>query len=155
ETEWCFKPCEQLGGDAFGYHWIDPDHLSIYLLDVFGHGVGATLLSVSVLNAIRAGSLAGVGFRRAGEVLTGLNRAFRKDHQNNLFFSIWYGVYQVSLRQLRFATGGHPPALLLARSTSGDVVPRSLCTEAPAVGCVEEARYVDAVEEISPGSRLL
>jgi sigma-B regulation protein RsbU (phosphoserine phosphatase) len=155
ETEWCFQPSEQLGGDAFGYHWIDPDYLAIYLLDVCGHGVGAALLSVSVLNTIRAEGLAGVDFRRASEVLTGLNRAFRMEHQNNLFFSIWYGVYQRSLRQLRFAGGGHPPGLLLAPATSGEIVPRCLRTEAPAVGCLEQARYTDTVEQVLPGSRLL
>ena len=48
ETEWCFQPSDQLGGDAFGYHWIDPQHLAIYLIDVCGHGVGAALLSVSI-----------------------------------------------------------------------------------------------------------
>jgi sigma-B regulation protein RsbU (phosphoserine phosphatase) len=155
ETEWCFHPSEQLGGDAFGYHWVDPDHLSIYLLDVCGHGVGAALLSISVLNTIRAQNLSGVDFLDAAEVLAALNRAFRMEFQNNLFFSIWYGVYQVSLRQLRFASGGHPPALLLAPATSGPRVPRSLRTEAPAVGCLEEPRYVEAVEEVLAGSRLL
>src|SRR6185369_11211910 len=39
ESEWCFHPCQQLGGDAFGHHWLDSDHLAIYLLDVCGHGV--------------------------------------------------------------------------------------------------------------------
>jgi len=57
ETEWCFQPSEQLGGDAFGYHWIDADHFAMYLLDVSGHGVGAALLSVSVLNVLRAQAL--------------------------------------------------------------------------------------------------
>jgi len=89
ETEWCFHPSEQLGGDAFGYRWVDPDHLSIYLLDVCGHGVGAALLSISVLNTIRAQGLSGVDFLDAVEVLAGLNRTFRMECQNNLFFSIW------------------------------------------------------------------
>src|SRR5262249_4353454 len=33
-TDWRFVPSVQLGGDAFGYHWIDAEHLAIYLLDV-------------------------------------------------------------------------------------------------------------------------
>lgn len=32
-----------LGGDAFGYHWIDEEHFACYLLDVCGHGVGGSL----------------------------------------------------------------------------------------------------------------
>ena len=54
-TRWRFEPSSQLGGDFFGYDWIDPDHFAVYLLDVSGHGVGAALLSVSVANALRGG----------------------------------------------------------------------------------------------------
>src|SRR5262249_34090746 len=46
-VDWRFVPSAQLGGDMFGYHWIDPDHLAIYLLDVSGHGVGSSLLAGS------------------------------------------------------------------------------------------------------------
>ncbi|MBU3750117.1 MAG: PAS domain S-box protein, partial [Mycobacterium sp.] len=34
-----YLPTRELGGDSFGYSWIDDDHLSVYLLDVSGHGV--------------------------------------------------------------------------------------------------------------------
>jgi sigma-B regulation protein RsbU (phosphoserine phosphatase) len=81
ETEWCFQPSDQLGGDAFGYHWIDEDHFAIYLLDVCGHGVGAALLSVSVLNALRAQTLPGVDSRQPEKVLAALNRAFWMENQ--------------------------------------------------------------------------
>src|SRR5262245_61125862 len=30
-AEWRFIPSGSLGGDAFGYHWLDEDHLAIYL----------------------------------------------------------------------------------------------------------------------------
>ena len=43
-TAWRFFPCAQLGGDSFGYHWIDEDNFAMYLLDVCGHGVGSALL---------------------------------------------------------------------------------------------------------------
>ena len=33
-TDWHFVPSTELGGDSFGYHDIDADHLAIYLLDV-------------------------------------------------------------------------------------------------------------------------
>ena len=39
--DWRFVPSASLGGDAFGYQWIDDDNLAVYLVDVSGHGVGA------------------------------------------------------------------------------------------------------------------
>lgn len=155
EARWCFQPSQQLGGDAFGYHWIDSEHLAIYLLDVCGHGVGAALLSVSVLNSIRAHTLAGVDFSQPGEVLNSLNRAFPMETQNNLFFSLWYGVYRPLLRELRFASGGHPPALLLLPQVTTGFERIELRTDAPALGCFEEASYQTASQPICSGAKLL
>jgi sigma-B regulation protein RsbU (phosphoserine phosphatase) len=155
QGEWCFQPSEQLGGDAFGYHWIDADHLAIYLLDVCGHGVGAALLSVAVLNTIRAENLAGVDFRRPSQVLNGLNRIFQMERQNNLFFTMWFGVYRRSRQEMQFASAGHPPALLLVPGSAGILEPRCLKTDAPAIGCFEETRYLDAVEAVPSEARLL
>ena len=33
-TRWKHIPSTALGGDAFGYHWVDDEHLAIYLLDL-------------------------------------------------------------------------------------------------------------------------
>jgi len=153
KAQWCFQPSAELGGDAFGYHWLDPDHLAIYPLDVCGHGVGAALLSVSVLNALRTQTLRVTNFREPAAVLAALNRSFQSESQNNLFFSMWYGVYRPSCRELTYASGGHPPALLLAAGRGA--VPVPLRTEAPAVGCLETARYSAAAHPVPPRARLL
>ena len=54
-TDWTFIASAELGGDSFGYHWLDDEHFAIYLLDVCGHGVGPAMLSISALNVRRAG----------------------------------------------------------------------------------------------------
>lgn len=92
---------------------MENDKLAIYLLDVSGHGVGAALLSVSVLNVIRAESLAGADSSDPASVLHQLNRVFHMDRQNNLIFTIWYGVFDPKTRQMTYASGGHPLAVLL------------------------------------------
>jgi sigma-B regulation protein RsbU (phosphoserine phosphatase) len=155
QTEWCFQPSEQLGGDAFGYHWIDDKHFAIYLLDVCGHGVGAALLSVSVLNTLRAGALPEVDFRQPSEVLAALDRTFWMERQNNLFFTFWYGVYRTAERQLAFASGGHPPALLIAGLNSATPLIKCLETSGPSIGCIDNANFTTAVQLISPRDRLL
>ena len=87
--------------------------LAIYLLDVSGHGVGAALLSVSVFNVLRTQSLQGTDFADPAAVLNQLNRVFPMERQNNLLFTIWYGVFDKTTRQLAYASGGHPPAALV------------------------------------------
>jgi sigma-B regulation protein RsbU (phosphoserine phosphatase) len=113
-TEWKYVPSTELGGDSFGYHWIDPDHFAMYLLDVCDHGVGPALLSVTALNVLRSQTLLNVDFRAPEQVLSSLNEMFQMEHHNNLYFTIWYGVYNKTSGQLKYAGAGHPPALLFA-----------------------------------------
>ncbi len=148
--DWSYEPCGELGGDAFGYHWIDDEHFAIYLLDVCGHGVGAALLSVTAINVIRSGSLARTDFRNPGEVLGALNNAFLMENQNNMYFTIWYGVVHAPTRRLRYASGGHPPALLLR---DGGV--ERIRTQGMMIGAMEDMTFADAEIELRDGDRLV
>ncbi|MBU2491522.1 MAG: SpoIIE family protein phosphatase [Bacteroidetes bacterium] len=113
ETEWKFIPSTSLGGDAFGYHWVDENNFAMYLLDVCGHGVGAALLSSSAINILRSNTLPNADFLDPSSVLFSINNAFPMEEQNNKFFTIWYGVYNKQTRELKYSSGGHPPAILL------------------------------------------
>ena len=136
-ADWRFIPSADLGGDAFGYHRLDDDHVAIYLLDVCGHGVGAALLSVSALNAVRGESLPNTDFRDPGAVLTALNRAFPMERHNDMFFTMWYGVYDRRRRSLRWAGGGHPPALLIPPGSAANRNPATLDSDNPLLGAIE------------------
>jgi len=111
-----FISSQELGGDCFDHYWLDPDYLVMYLLDVSGHGLGAALLSTSVLNVLRSQSLPGVNFYRPETVLKGLNEAFQMNDQGDKYFTIWYGVYNRATRELSYASAGHPPAMLVTPS---------------------------------------
>jgi sigma-B regulation protein RsbU (phosphoserine phosphatase) len=150
-ADWRFIPSAALGGDAFGYHALDAEHFAVYLLDVCGHGVGAALLSVSALNAIRSEALAQTDFHDPGAVLAALNRAFPMERQNDMFFTVWYGVYHLPSRTLRWAGGGHPPAVLLA---PGGAAPKLLDSDGPLIGAVEGLDFDSSQVEVPPGARL-
>jgi len=119
-TDWRYVPSAELGGDSFGYHWIDEEHFAMYLLDVCDHGVGPALLSVSALNVLRSQTLRNTNFMVPEEVLVALNETFQMEKQNNLYFTIWYGVFNKTTRELKHASAGHPPPLLI--SASGEVL---------------------------------
>jgi sigma-B regulation protein RsbU (phosphoserine phosphatase) len=147
-TDWRFIPSAELGGDSFGYDWIDEDHFAFYLLDVSGHGVGAALLSVSALNALRSQSLPQTNFRDPGQVLTALNKAFQMDQQNGLFFTIWYGIYHRPTRRIDYAGGGHPPALLLTGPTPETAKQLELESGGPMVGAVPDLEFTTASAQV-------
>ena len=149
--DWHYEPSTELAGDSFGYHWIDESHFAIYLLDVCGHGVGAALLSVSAINAIRAGGLSGVDFRDPGAVLAALNTTFPMDRNNNMYFTIWYGVYHTPTRSLRHASGGHPPAFLLL--PDGEI--EELNQPGLVIGYMTGVPYSSATRIVPPNAKLL
>lgn len=150
-ADWRYVPSTELGGDSFGYHWVDPDHFALYLLDVCGHGVGSALLSVAVANTLRSKALPGIDFRAPAEVLTGLNRAYQMEQHDNLYFTIWYGVYDRVTRKLEYAAAGHPPAILIA--DSGTHIEK-LKGQGPFVGMTPTAIYASRQCSLPSPSRL-
>lgn len=151
-ADWTYMSCTALGGDSFGYHWLDDDHFAVFVLDVCGHGVGAALLSVSAVNVLRAQSLAHVDFKDPSAVLAGLNEAFDMDKQNDMYFTIWYGVYNRAARELVHAAGGHPPAVLLPAAAPAQ--PRLVATNNAIIGAMPGLQFKSARETIAPGDRL-
>jgi sigma-B regulation protein RsbU (phosphoserine phosphatase) len=145
EANWLFIPSAKLGGDCFDYHWLDDENLAVYLLDVSGHGIGAALLSVSVMNVLRSQSLPNANFFDPSEVLEALNQSFKMEEQNNMYFTIWYGVYNTSAREISFASAGAPPALLV-RSTEPPEM-EELTTNDMIIGVDNDYQYEN------PGSR--
>jgi sigma-B regulation protein RsbU (phosphoserine phosphatase) len=153
-TDWRFVPSAELGGDSFGYHWLDDDHFAFYLLDVSGHGVGAALLSVSAMNALRSQALPSTDFREPGQVLHALNNAFQMDQQNGLYFTIWYGVFHKPTRAVRYSGGGHPPALLIDGPSPAEAALTMLESKGPMIGAIPDLEYDHGDATLGPFARI-
>jgi serine phosphatase RsbU (regulator of sigma subunit) len=149
-TDWTFITSSRLGGDSFGYRWLDEDRFAIYLLDVCGHGVGAALLSVTVVNVLANSSLPDTDFTNPAAVLSALNRDFPMERHNEMFFTAWYGVYNLREGTIRHACGGHPPAFLIAQDGSA----QCLGAKGPVLGAFPEALYETAETVVGQGSLL-
>ena len=154
-VDWRFVPSTELGGDSFGYHWIDPEHLAIYLIDVCGHGVGSALLSVAVADTLRSEALQKTDFRSPAAVLTALNLAYQMERHGELFSTVWYGVYQPRSGSLRYATAGHPsPIVVSGPAGSSECEARALDAKGPCIGITPTARYQEAQCELHSPARL-
>jgi sigma-B regulation protein RsbU (phosphoserine phosphatase) len=153
-ADWRYVPSMQLGGDAFGYHWLDREHMAIYLLDVCGHGVGSALLGVSAMNVLRSNALPGTDFKDPGAVLGGLNDVFQMEGQNDAYFTIWYGVYHAPSKRLRYASGGHPPAVLVTNTNGGDPAVMRLDKRGLVIGAIPGIEYAYAETRLEGPARL-
>lgn len=148
-----FIPCKTLGGDCFDYYWLDSDYLAMYLLDTAGHGLGATLPSISVLNLLRSRAIPRLNYYQPNQVLSALNETFQMNYHNNKFFTIWYGVYNRINRQLIYSSAGHPPAVLLSK-TANNLDVKLLKTAGMPVGMFPDAQYTNGFCQVNEFSSL-
>lgn len=150
QVEWVYRPCGRLGGDMLGYEWIDDDHFALYIVDVMGHGSKASLHALSLAQTLRL-LLARQGPERGdpAQWLAALNAEFPMKKNQDLLWTMWCGVFNKRTRELRYSSGGHPPALLLLAGAC-----RPLSTDGPVLGALEEAKYQSAVVGVPEAASL-
>ena len=152
--DWLFVPTTELGGDSFGYHWLDADHFALYLLDVCGHGVGAALLSVAANQTLRSRALPGTDFHDPEAVLSAMNRVYQMERHNDMYFTIWYGVYHAPSGHLRYASAGHPAPILISGPPDAPGAVTMLHAKGPILGMLPTVRYASQTFTIPRQSRL-
>jgi sigma-B regulation protein RsbU (phosphoserine phosphatase) len=147
-----YLPSRELGGDSYDYRWIDEDHLIVHLIDISGHGIEPSLLSMSVHNLLRSGSLPTATLLDPDRILRALNEQFQMDQQRDHYFTMWYGVYQASTSTLRYASAGHPPVLAFE---PGVATPIRLSTVSYPVGMFPDTEFSSNTFTVAPGTQVL
>ena len=112
QLAWEFVPSLGLGGDLFQVTSWGEEHLGLVILDMSGHGIGPALRAVSLAMEFRADHME----QRhptydPGEIIARLNRENPLTADGE-YFTIWAGCLHLPTRTLRYATAGHPSALL-------------------------------------------
>jgi serine phosphatase RsbU (regulator of sigma subunit) len=151
QVEWFYVPSSELGGDAFGYQFLDASTLSGFLIDVSGHGIGAGMHAVHVANTLRQRALPGVDFRDPGQVASGLNTMFPMEQHGGLILTLWYFVFDMNSRVLRYCAAGHHPALLVS---SASPVPEAVWMKAPTIGMLPPRAWPSGEVLVPVGGRL-
>lgn len=149
--EWFYVPSSELGGDAFGYQFLDETTLAGFLIDVSGHGIGAGMHAVNVANTLRRRAMPGVDFRDPGQVAAGLNTMFPMEQHGGLILTLWYFVYDLTSRTLRFCSAGHHSGFLVS---PGTVVPEPVWLKAPSIGMLPPRPWPAGSVTVPQGSRL-
>ncbi len=121
---WIFEPCTELAGDSLNVVQLDDQHVALYVLDVSGHGVAASLLAVTVTRLLSPSPCADTFVMRVNadqtrelatpsEVANRLTRNFTFDSTEQ-FITLFYAVYHTVHRELTYVSAGHPGAIRIA-----------------------------------------
>lgn len=119
------EPTREVGGDLYGVCGSDSARLMVFLGDVSGKGIPASLFMV------RAISLARLLAREISEperILARLNDELAADNPSGMFVTFLCAVFESASRRLTLSNAGHCLPLLLPRDGPPDWVCRQLGT---------------------------
>ncbi len=133
---WRFRPCEELAGDTLNIFRLDDTHVVVYVLDVCGHGVRASLQSFALNQDLRP-LQNGPNLLLPQEVFARLNVKYPMDMQTGMFFTILYGVLDTQTGDFTFSSAGHPGPILIRQEQA----PRIIETQSYPIGISPEAKY--------------
>jgi sigma-B regulation protein RsbU (phosphoserine phosphatase) len=151
-----------LGGDFLNLFALDDRHIAMYVVDVSGHGVASSLLSVTIGRVltplVSSSSLlvkpvegsSEIRIVPPAEVAFELNNRFPMEEQGELYFTMVYGVFDLEAMEFRYVSAGHPAVLHQPRD--GD--PRLIKVEDMAIGWVDDMEFEEHVLKLSAGDRV-
>lgn len=156
QVEWLFHPSLFGSGDLFDVFPQGDDRLVFYMLDVVGHGISASAMSMLLHRFLSPGvqsdemsALLRADPLSPGQVVRKLNTIFYRDEIQS-FFSLLYGVVDTQTGEGTFVRAGHHYPL--HQRTDGSTV--ALESDGAAVGMVPALEAEERSLSLAPGDRL-
>ena len=104
-VDYIYKASEMLSGDMFDIFRIDERSLGIYICDVAGHGIAASMMTMFIKETMRSIK---DEIRNPSEALEELHKRFTAlDLEADKYFTIFYGVYDKETHKLTYSNAGH------------------------------------------------
>ncbi|MFY1695093.1 SpoIIE family protein phosphatase [Solwaraspora sp. WMMA2101] len=138
----------EVGGDWYDAVEVGGGRLVLVIGDVVGKGVSAAATMGQLRNALRAYLLEGFA---PGDALTRLNRLMATMSRRSLATVVCLSVAPAT-GELRYASAGHPPPVLVVDGTAHLLHERAL---GPPIGAIPASRYATAVTRLDVGTRLI
>ena len=141
-----FMPCEDLGGDFLDVFWIDSSHLGLYIADVSGHGVPASLLTVFLRSTIN---------KKLSSPAKALEELYFEFNQSkldeDLYITIFYAIIDLDKRTMLYSNAGLNVSPVLYSDIRFDLLRQP---GIPISNWTEKPEYSDGSVSLQPGDKL-
>lgn len=152
KVDYFYEPSEHLSGDIFDVINIDRDRVGIYMCDVVGHGVGASLLTMFVKQSMMS-IIQEFESTSPSRILYELrNRFTDMNLSDNIYLTIFVGIYSKSASKFVFANAGHNCSPILKTKDSVKLLES---TGAPICEILKEMTYTEKSVDIEKGDKLI
>ncbi|MBN2841376.1 MAG: SpoIIE family protein phosphatase [Coriobacteriia bacterium] len=140
-----------IGGDYYDLFVTPGGPVTFAIGDVCGKGVVAATKTSMIKYAVRGMVAAGVGPAR---ILEEINRMLLEAGDATSIVTLWVGQLDMTSGTLRYADGGHPPALLRDGASDHTRIER-LGTTGALLGAVEDTSWDEVEVTLEEGATLL
>ena len=140
---------KDVGGDFYDFFRIDDDRIGFVIADVSGKGVPAAIFMAVSRTLIRATGIRG---GNPSECITYSNGLLGKESVNNMFVTVFYGIYNMKTGEVKYTNAGHNPPYLLK---SDGTLEKLSVTGDMAIGIFEELDYHEASLQLGQGDTIL
>lgn len=100
-----YVPSEFLGGDIFDIFEIDEENVGIYIADVSGHGVSASMFTMFLRQVMRNKQNKTLSIEETINDLISSYKELKIDPET--YFTVMYGIYNKRLNEIVFVNAGH------------------------------------------------
>jgi sigma-B regulation protein RsbU (phosphoserine phosphatase) len=152
-TAWQFEPCHKVGGDIFQIYINSDEQISVYALDVCGHGVPAAFVALTISQFFQ--SLHN-RMRLTGKLFTPENVMGRLEKEFPMerfdcFFSIVYATLNIRTGHLVYSNAGHMPPLILGSNGNLEILEH----HGPVIGTGFGIPFGQKEQTLSQGDRFI
>ena len=142
------EPAREVGGDFYNYFLLDDDHLIMFIADVSGKGIPASLFMMMSNIIFSMNALMGM---TPGEILTEANTAICDHNQEEMFVTVWLGILEISTGRLTAANAGHEYPILKKKDGRFELLKDK---HGFVIGGVDGVKYIEYEIMLEPGAKL-
>lgn len=139
-----YSPAREVGGDYFDFVKVGPDKIGFVVADVTGCSIPAAAYISMAKHVLRAYARDNAS---PSNVLTRVNRVVYEDTPSDMFISMFYGVFDLKAKTLRYATAGHEPPIMYRPSTGRF---RLLNSPGILIGVLPESDFAERKVQLQP-----
>ncbi|BHH86230.1 SpoIIE family protein phosphatase [Desulforhopalus sp. 52FAK] len=142
------EPAKEVGGDLYDFFFVDEKNFCFLVGDVSGKGVPAAFfmaVTKTLLKVVAERTL------DPGEVLAKVNNDLAEDNESCMFVTLFLAVMDITTGEVRYASAGHNPPLLMAKGKDAEWIPP---LNELVAGVMEDTSYTTKSMTISPGDTL-
>lgn len=142
-----YLPSKEIGGDFLSIFNIDETHVGIYIADVSGHGLPASILTVFVNSGLSKRLLS------PSEALTELYHRFNDaNFSPDLYITVFYAIIDTQNKTMTYSNAGHNVSPIIANDERLKIL---MVPGIPISNWVDEPDYSDRTITLKSGDKIL